>query len=77
MLKGHTHAHTLTRLHPVGEHVFWSRHQLDVGLEGAVEGLDLVQGEVQHRVPGGIVVVDPDHPPITVNTAQREKGCQC
>ncbi len=39
---------TLTWLHSVGDHVLWSVHDIHIGPQRSVEGLDLMQGEVQH-----------------------------
>lgn len=65
---------TLTWLHSVGEHVLWPVHDVQVRLQGSVEGLDLVQGQVQDRVSGGIVEAYLLDSALSINAAQRGGG---
>lgn len=61
----------LTWLHGVGDHVLWSVHYVHIGLQGPVEGLNLMQGDVQHRVSGGVVVVYFADVTLRVNADQK------
>ena len=56
-------------LAPCGRSPRGSVHDVHVGLQGSVELLDLVHGQVQHRVSGGVVVVDPGDLTLTVHAA--------
>ena len=65
---------TLTWLHSVCQNVLWPVHDVQVGLQGSVEGLDLVQGQVQDRVSGGIVEAYFLDSAFSINAVQREEG---
>lgn len=62
---------TLTWLHPIGDHVLRSVHDVHVGLQCSVEGLDLMYRQVQHRVSGGVIVVDLHDSAVCVDAAPR------
>lgn len=62
---------TLTWLHLVGDHILGSLHDVHVGLERSVEGLNLTKREVQHRIPGGVVVVYPHNLTLRINADHK------
>lgn len=65
---------TLTWLHLVHDHVLWPVGDVRDGPERSVEGLHLIQRDVQHRVPGGVVQVDLQEAAIFINAATEGGG---
>lgn len=67
---------SLTWIHLVGHHVLWPVGDVCDGSQRSVERLHLLQRDVQHRVPGGVVQVDLRQPPVVVQSVQQvEENC--
>lgn len=63
----------LTGLHPVGDHVLWSGHDVHVSPQSSVEGLHLMYGHVQDGVSGGVVVVYTCHSAFDIDAVYRRR----
>lgn len=62
---------SLTWVHLVGHNVLGPVGDVRDGPQRSVEGLHLLQRDVQHRVPGGVVQVDLRQPPVIVQPVQQ------
>lgn len=65
---------TLTWFHPIGDYILRSVHDLHIGFECSVEGLNLTYRQIQHWISGGVVIVDPHDSTLAVHTAHKEGG---